>query len=59
MLILLLGVMFPIFTAGVQVDNNVDFIGLSGQRLINFLLAGSLVSYYFYSAQFSIRDRDI
>ena len=56
MLILLMSVMLPIFTAGYHAEGDLSTIGLNGQKLINFLLIGSLISYSYYTAQSALKD---
>jgi len=56
MMILIFSVMLPIFSAGNMLENGNNEIGLSGQRLINFILMGSLISYSFYSSQLDLQN---
>ncbi|MBM2830175.1 MAG: hypothetical protein HW411_965 [Gammaproteobacteria bacterium] len=55
--ILVLGVMLPIATIGNLEEQEIVSVGLSWQRLINFVLTGSILLYNFYSAQANIIKR--
>ena len=55
MLILIMSVMLPVFTAGQNVERDIISIGLNGQKLINFILIGSLICYSFYAAQSAMK----
>lgn len=55
MFILLASVMVPIYTAGLDLENNINQVGLTIQKLINFLLMGSLIVYSFHAAQSELR----
>jgi len=50
-LVLIFSVMLPIIMIGNLEEQNGVAIGLSGQRLVNFVLTGSILLYDFYSAQ--------
>jgi hypothetical protein len=46
----------PLFSAGNLLENGNNEIGVSGQRLINFILVGSLISCSFYSSQLDLQN---
>lgn len=59
MLVLLLGVMLPIFNIEQAVENNATDIGLAGERLINFLLSGSMIAWSFHASVDRLQSKNV
>lgn len=56
MAILVLGIMLPVINAGNTLEAGGSEIGLSVQRLINFIFAGSLICYSFYNSLAGLKE---
>ena len=57
MTILMLGIILPIVMLGNRVESGEIEAGLSVQKLIAFILSGSLICYSFYTALYEIHNK--
>lgn len=56
MTLLVLGIMLPIINAGNTLEADGSEIGLSVQKLLNFIFVGSLICYSFYNSLADLKE---